>query len=50
MLIENPSMIQMQEGESDKSQILINKKGDADKYQDDDKMTLPDEIRNLRKQ
>ena len=36
----------MQE-ESEKSRILINKK-DGD--QDDDKMTLPDEIRNLRKQ
>lgn len=39
-------MIQMQE-ESEKSRIHINKKH-AD--QDDDKMTLPDEIRNLRKQ
>jgi len=48
MLIENPSMIQMQE-ESDKSRTLLNKK-EEDKYQDDDKMTLPDEIRNLRKQ
>jgi len=36
--------------ESEKSRIIINKKGGADKYQDDDKMTLPDEIRNLRKQ
>lgn len=41
-------MIQMQE-ESDKSRTLLNKK-EEDKYQDDDKMTLPDEIRNLRKQ